>query len=55
MAQAIFDEMGAPGGEIRQAYKTLQAWLGETPPEILTLRREEAETFFRRIGITFDV
>ena len=55
MAQAIFDEMGAPGGEIRQAYKTLQAWLGETPPEILTLRREEAETFFRRIGITFAV
>ena len=55
MAEAIFDEMGAPGGEVRRAYRTLQAWLDETPLEILTLRREEAETFFRRIGITFAV
>ena len=55
MAEAIFDEMGAPGGEVRRAYRTLQAWLDETPHEILTLRREEAETFFRRIGITFAV
>ncbi|MBX3507702.1 MAG: circularly permuted type 2 ATP-grasp protein [Parvibaculum sp.] len=55
MAEAIFDEMGLPGGEVRRAYRTLQAWLDETPHEILTLRREEAETFFRRIGITFAV
>lgn len=55
MAQAIFDEMGAPGSDVRQAYRTLQAWLEETPLEILSLRREEAETFFRRIGITFAV
>ncbi|MFN4354472.1 circularly permuted type 2 ATP-grasp protein [Parvibaculum sp.] len=55
MAEAIFDEMGAPGSEVRRAYRTLQAWLDETPHEILTLRREEAETFFRRIGITFAV
>lgn len=55
MAEAIFDEMGVPGGEVRRAYRTLQAWLDETPNEILTLRREEAETFFRRIGITFAV
>lgn len=55
MAEAIFDEMGAQGGEVRRAYRTLQAWLEETPNEILTLRREEAETFFRRIGITFAV
>ena len=55
MAEAIFDEMGTSGGAVRQAYKTLQAWLDETPLEILTLRREEAETFFRRIGITFAV
>jgi uncharacterized circularly permuted ATP-grasp superfamily protein len=55
MAEAIFDEMGLPGGEVRRAYRTLQAWLDKTPHEILTLRREEAETFFRRIGITFAV
>ncbi|MEQ8268866.1 MAG: circularly permuted type 2 ATP-grasp protein [Parvibaculum sp.] len=55
MAQAIFDEMGAPGSDVRHAYRTLQAWLDETPLEILSLRREEAETFFRRIGITFAV
>lgn len=55
MAHAIFDEMGGPGGEVRQAYRKLQSWLEETPLDILTLRREEAETFFRRIGITFAV
>jgi uncharacterized circularly permuted ATP-grasp superfamily protein len=55
MAHAIFDEMGGPGGDVRQAYRKLQSWLEETPLDILTLRREEAETFFRRIGITFAV
>ncbi|WP_339831314.1 circularly permuted type 2 ATP-grasp protein [uncultured Parvibaculum sp.] len=55
MASAFFDEMGSRGAEVRQAYRTLQAWLDETPTEILTLRREEAETFFRRAGITFAV
>ncbi|ABS63555.1 protein of unknown function DUF404 [Parvibaculum lavamentivorans DS-1] len=55
MAHAIFDEMGTPGREVRAAYRTLQSWLDETPLDILTLRREEAETFFRRIGITFAV
>lgn len=55
MAEAIFDEMGKPGGEVRRAYRILQAWLDETPHDILTLRREEAETVFRRIGITFAV
>lgn len=55
MAHAIFDEMGGPGGDVRQAYRKLQSWLEETPLDILTLRREEAETFLRRIGITFAV
>ena len=55
MTEAVFDEMGLSDQEVRGAYRTLRDWLSETPPEILSLRREEAETFFRRIGITFAV
>ena len=49
-----FDEMNGPTG-IRPAYDKLAQWLGETPPEALQYRREEAELLFRRIGITFAV
>lgn len=52
---AIFDEMGLNDQECRRAYLGLRDWLNETPADILALRREEAETFFRRIGITFAV
>jgi len=55
MSEAIFDEMGLNNQEIRRAYHGLRDWLKETPADILALRREEAETFFRRIGITFAV
>ncbi|MGX1198750.1 circularly permuted type 2 ATP-grasp protein [Parvibaculum sp. MBR-TMA-1.3b-4.2] len=55
MASAIFDEMGAMGAEPRPAYRVLKDWLDQIPHDVLTLRREEAETFFRRIGITFAV
>ena len=53
-----FDEMhgSMPGdGACRQAYKALESWLKETPPEVLVNRKLEAEHFFRRIGITFNV
>ncbi|MDE1173272.1 MAG: circularly permuted type 2 ATP-grasp protein [Parvibaculaceae bacterium] len=52
---AIFDEMGSGQGSIRPAYRKLSEWLAETPPNMLALRRDEAETFFRRTGITFAV
>jgi uncharacterized circularly permuted ATP-grasp superfamily protein len=55
MPGAVFDEMGLSDHEVRRAYQGLREWLKETPPDILSLRREEAETFFRRIGITFAV
>jgi uncharacterized circularly permuted ATP-grasp superfamily protein len=55
MPGAVFDEMGLSDHEVRRAYQGLREWLNETPPDILSLRREEAETFFRRIGITFAV
>lgn len=54
-AGAIFDEMGSGDQDVRHAYRGLRDWLNETPADILSLRREEAETFFRRIGITFAV
>ncbi|WP_022722234.1 circularly permuted type 2 ATP-grasp protein [Rhodopseudomonas sp. B29] len=50
-----FDEMNGPGGELREAYQELSRWLGETPSDVLTYRRQEAELLFRRIGITFAV
>jgi uncharacterized circularly permuted ATP-grasp superfamily protein len=50
-----FDEMTGSGAELRPAYDALDRWLKEAPPEMLALRRSQAELFFRRIGITFAV
>ena len=50
-----FDEMTGSGAELRPAYEALDRWLKEAPPEMLALRRSQAELFFRRIGITFAV
>ena len=50
-----FDEMTGSGQELRPAYDALDRWLKEAPPEMLALRRSQAELFFRRIGITFAV
>ena len=54
-AQAIFDEMSGHDGHSRDAYRILQDWLKSAPPQLLEHRREEAELFFRRVGITFAV
>jgi uncharacterized circularly permuted ATP-grasp superfamily protein len=54
-AQAIFDEMSGHDGQSRDAYRILQDWLKSAPPQLLEHRREEAELFFRRVGITFAV
>ncbi len=54
-AQAIFDEMSGHDGRSRDAYRILQDWLKSAPPQLLEHRREEAELFFRRVGITFAV
>ncbi len=50
-----FDEMRGTDGIIRDAYKALDRWLAATPSEVLAVRNAEAEHFFRRIGITFNV
>jgi uncharacterized circularly permuted ATP-grasp superfamily protein len=47
--------MSGMGGENRAAYKILQDWLKNTPPELLNRRQAEAELLFRKVGITFAV
>ncbi|WP_183448415.1 circularly permuted type 2 ATP-grasp protein [Microvirga lupini] len=47
--------MNGHGGRSREAYRVLQDWLKSVPPQLLEHRREEAELFFRRVGITFAV
>nr|WP_268995427.1 circularly permuted type 2 ATP-grasp protein [Microvirga roseola] len=54
-ARAIFDEMDGHGGHSRDAYQVLQEWLNSVPPQLLEHRSEEAELFFRKVGITFAV
>ncbi|MGL4812624.1 MAG: circularly permuted type 2 ATP-grasp protein, partial [Beijerinckiaceae bacterium] len=49
-----FDEMGGMGA-VRAPYAKLAQWLNDAPPDLLAARREQAEFFFRRIGITFAV
>jgi uncharacterized circularly permuted ATP-grasp superfamily protein len=50
-----FDEMNGTDGVVRQGYQGLSEWLASVPPELLANRKSEAEYFFRRIGITFNV
>jgi uncharacterized circularly permuted ATP-grasp superfamily protein len=52
---AAFDEMRLPDGTIRLGYEQIAHWLESAPPEFLASRKAEAELFFRRIGITFNV
>ncbi len=55
-----FDEMWGMAGrtgsaEARPSYGRIAQWLASAPPELLEARRSQAELFFRRIGITFNV
>jgi uncharacterized circularly permuted ATP-grasp superfamily protein len=52
---AAFDEMNGIAGDTRDAYLRLKEWLDNSPPDLMSLRRSQAELFFRRIGITFAV
>jgi uncharacterized circularly permuted ATP-grasp superfamily protein len=47
--------MNGHDGEGRAAYRVLQEWLKSVPPQLLEHRCEEAELFFRKVGITFAV
>ncbi len=52
---AYFDEMNGKGSGVRAPYARLQDWVGAMPVDLRTLKQAEAETLFRRIGITFAV
>ena len=50
-----FDEMLNADGSIRAAYAEYHAWFSQQDPQRLTKKSKEAEAFFRRTGITFNV
>jgi uncharacterized circularly permuted ATP-grasp superfamily protein len=50
-----FDEMALPDGSVRSVYKNVDKWLREAATDRLDLKRREADTIFRRLGITFSV
>ncbi len=50
-----FDEMRGSGESIREAYRSYNEWLDETPISRLTERHQQADLIFRRLGITFSV
>jgi len=50
-----YNEMQDARGQIRQHYRKLQDWLKAMPAEKLAKKRDEADTLFRRMGITFAV
>ncbi|MGV3555926.1 MAG: circularly permuted type 2 ATP-grasp protein [Croceibacterium sp.] len=53
--QTGFDEMHEQDGSIRPAYAEYCEWLGAQDPNWMRRKGAEAETFFRRSGITFNV
>ena len=56
MSETIpFDEMHNADGAVRDPYSVLNAWLKEQPPQALSLMSADAESIFRRLGITFAV
>ena len=50
-----FDEMHSPEGAVRNQYSEISSKLLALPLEMLLLKQREAETLFRRLGITFAV
>jgi len=53
--EAIFDEMHTASGAVRPHYQPYAEWLAETPADSIVEKRNEADTLFRRAGITFAV
>lgn len=53
--QNYFDEMLGLDGQVRSPYTEYNSWLSETDERRLKSKAEQAEIFFRRTGITFNV
>ena len=51
----FFDEMHGFDGEIQAPYADYKAWLSDADGNRLKRKAADAETFFRRTGITFNV
>lgn len=50
-----FDEMVVDSVQVRQPYRKYRNWFDGENPQRLTKKSREAEAFFRRTGITFNV
>lgn len=50
-----FDEMHDWTGEARPHYKIFSEWLKKQNPDLMNLKRSEADLIFRKVGITFAV
>ncbi len=51
----FFDEMGDDGTRVREPYDSYRTWFDTQDPGRLLAKNAEAETLFRRTGITFNV
>ena len=54
-ADRFFDEMTGAGEDIRQPYAHYHQWFSQQDADRLDKKSREAEAFFRRSGITFNV
>ena len=52
---SCFDEMLGTDGAVRDAYAGYNSWYGRQDPGMMRRKGQEAETFFRKTGITFNV
>src|SRR5687768_12326854 len=50
-----YDEMRSEDGAVRAHFRSLAAWLADTPAERVAEKRREADLLFHRVGITFAV
>src|SRR5687767_128766 len=55
MSGAHYDEMRDENGAVRAHFRSLAAWLADTPAERVAEKRREADLLFHRVGITFAV
>ena len=53
--QSFFDEMTEADGSVREPYRIISEWLASQPSRSLKDLARDAETIFRRLGITFAV